>query len=102
MLIKLANLILFNTGWFACILGAAWGIPWFGPAVVAMIALAHLAWRPFSGTRRAEALLLLAALAFGYLVDSLLVTVLTGIRVRDVNCGLKAFRSEEEIFRRDG
>ena len=42
--IKVANLILFQAGWLACVLGAAQGFPWTGPLAVAAIVLAHLCW----------------------------------------------------------
>jgi len=62
----IANVILFNAGWFACILGAASGLPWLGPAVVAPLALGWLAHHRFEPRVAA-----LYALAFpvGYAFD---------------------------------
>ena len=61
-----ANVLLFNAGWFACILGAANGLPWLGPAVVAPLALGWLAHHRFDPRIAA-----LYALAFpvGYAFD---------------------------------
>jgi hypothetical protein len=64
------NFITFQLGWFACVLGAANGMPWIGPAVCLPILALHLAWaaRPL-----AEINLMAAALVFGLLLDSFLV-----------------------------
>ena len=60
-----ANFITFQLGWFACVLGAANGMPWIGPAVCLPILALHLAWaaRPV-----AEINLMAAALVFGLLL----------------------------------
>jgi hypothetical protein len=39
----IANIIAFEVGWSACVLGAAHDLAWLGPAVVAVIAVATLA-----------------------------------------------------------
>jgi hypothetical protein len=46
----LANIVSFQFGWFACVLGAARGYAWFGPVLVLVIAAAWLfaAARPLS------------------------------------------------------
>jgi hypothetical protein len=46
----LANIVSFQAGWFACVLGAARGYTWFGPVLVLVIAAAWLlaAARPLS------------------------------------------------------
>ena len=46
----LANIVTFQAGWFACVLGAARGYTWFGPVLVLVIATVWLlaAARPFS------------------------------------------------------
>ena len=64
------NFLLFQAGWFACVLGGAHGYPWVGPVVVAVVIAVHLAfaWRP---TR--EVLLALTAALMGLVADSLLV-----------------------------
>jgi len=62
----IANVILFNAGWFACILGAASGLSWLGPAAVAPLALGWLAHHRFD-----PGIAALYALAFpvGYAFD---------------------------------
>lgn len=67
---SLINVVLIHVGWFACLLGAAHGQPWVGPVVVAALVAAHLMLRT---PRLPEILLLAAAAALGYIVDSLLV-----------------------------
>jgi len=63
------NFVAFQLGWFACVLGAANGLPWIGPLVVAGVVGLHLrrARRPLP-----ELQLLLWAMALGLLLDSLL------------------------------
>jgi hypothetical protein len=65
----LVNFAAFQLGWFACVLGAANGLPWLGPIVVAAVVALHLAMsrRPMS-----ELYLVLVAMVIGLLVDSLL------------------------------
>jgi hypothetical protein len=59
-----------NAGWFACVLGAAHGLHWLGPAVVAGLLALHLALhRPW----QVEVLLAVAGAAFGFAFDSLLI-----------------------------
>jgi hypothetical protein len=65
------NFVLFQAAWFACVLGAAHGIPWFGPLVVAAVVAHHLKRVPDS---RRELLLLSAAAMIGLVFDSLLVS----------------------------
>lgn len=64
------NFVLFQAAWFACVLGGAHGMPWVGPAVVALVAVYHLARVPDA---RAEGGLLLIAALIGAVFDSLLV-----------------------------
>jgi hypothetical protein len=66
------NLLLFQAGWFACVLGAAWGYPWAGPAVVGIALLVRLAQ---SGERRREVLLLLCCAALGFGADTALIAM---------------------------
>ena len=63
------NFIAFQVGWFACVLGAANGIAWFGALAVLAAAILHLkrARRP-----GAELRLLLAAMILGLVLDSAL------------------------------
>jgi hypothetical protein len=65
----LVNFAAFQIGWFACVLGAANGLPWLGPVVVAAAVALHLATahRPLP-----ELYLVLAAMALGLVVDSVL------------------------------
>lgn len=42
----LANVIAFQLGWFACVLGAAAGQPWLGPAIASAAIAAHLVTAP--------------------------------------------------------
>ena len=66
------NFLLFQAGWFACVLGGANNMPWLGPVVVAGIIVYHLgqSQRPSS-----EVKLILLAVVLGTLWDSLLVTM---------------------------
>ena len=66
-----ANFLLFQLAWFACVLGAANGLPWAGPAVVATVAIVHLRSVP---EPRAETMLLVSAAMVGTVFDSLLVS----------------------------
>jgi len=64
------NVVFFQAGWFACVLGASAGWPALGPLVVALWLLLHLA---SSGRPRAEIATIVAAGLIGYAADSLLV-----------------------------
>ena len=63
------NFVLFQIGWFACVLGGAGGAPWVGVTTVAAIAGYHL-WSANLPGR--EALLLAIAGAIGAIWDGLL------------------------------
>lgn len=65
----LLSLALFNCGWFCCVLGAAYGLPWLGPLYMSVWFL----WK-VTGTRSGpgEALLILLAAIVGYALDSTL------------------------------
>lgn len=65
------NFVLFQVAWFACVLGAAQGMPWAGPAVVAAVVAFHLAKAPLPGR---EIPLLVFAAVVGAIFDSLLVS----------------------------
>jgi hypothetical protein len=67
-----ANIVLFQAGWFACVLGAAWGHPWAGPAAVAIAALTRIAQ---SEGRSREALLLLFCGVLGFAADTALISL---------------------------
>ena len=63
------NVIAFQFGWFACVLGAAHDQPWLGSAVVAVLVAVHLA----TAIRPAvEVRLVAAALVIGVLWETLL------------------------------
>lgn len=65
----LVNFVAFQIGWFACVLGAAKGLPWAGVLVVLAVVALHLARvrRPLPELR-----LVGLAMALGLLLDSLL------------------------------
>jgi len=65
------NFALFQVAWFACVLGAANGMPWLGPLVVAAVVAYHLKRVP---EPRAEVMLLMLAAVIGLVFDSLLVS----------------------------
>ena len=66
----LANVALFQIGWFACVLGGAHGWPWFGTGVALVVVAWHLARavRP-----RDELIVVLCCAAIGAIFDSALV-----------------------------
>lgn len=66
------NLILFQLGWFASVLGAAKGLPWLGPVFTALWMVYHL--RSLGNLRRAEIRLLLVAALLGWISDSLILS----------------------------
>ena len=64
-----ANFLLFQVTWFACVLGGAHGMPWLGPLAVALFVALHLGRAPRPA---AEVRLLAGAALTGALFDSLL------------------------------
>jgi hypothetical protein len=65
------NLVGFQVGWFAVVLGAANGMPWLGLVVVPLIVALHL----FLTRRpRQELMLALVCTVLGFLVDSALIS----------------------------
>ncbi len=68
----LGNFVLFQYGWFACVLSAAALAPWFGAVSAIAVAAIHLWLAP---RPQAELALILAAVAIGTLWDSLLVAL---------------------------
>jgi hypothetical protein len=64
------NFAAFQIGWFACVLGGAYGLPWVGPVVVGLAIALHLqrAHEPAS-----EILLIVCVGVIGAVWDSLLV-----------------------------
>lgn len=68
----LINFVLFQAGWFICVLGGANGYPWIGPLAAAVIVWFHLT----RAARPARELKLIAlAVLLGTLWDSLLVVM---------------------------
>jgi Protein of unknown function (DUF2878) len=65
-----ANILAFQIGWFACVLGGAHDLPWVGTGIALVIVAWHLtrAARP-----KQELLLVLSAATIGALFDTLLV-----------------------------
>jgi len=76
----LINIVAFQAGWFACVLGAANGRYLLGPAVVAAGVALHLA---LSEDRRGQALLLAAAAVLGLLVETALSAIGATAPARD-------------------
>lgn len=68
----LVNLVAFQVGWFACVLGGAHGLPWLGVVAAAVLIAVHL-WRV--AQPRPEIVLILLAAGLGLVFDSLLVTL---------------------------
>ena len=77
MIRTLAGVAAFYLCWFACVGGAARGVPWLGPMAVALYAGVYLLTIPSGAARTRQALLLGAAGAVGYAADSAL--VLSGV-----------------------
>ena len=65
-----ANFVLFQVAWLACVLGGAQGYPWVGPLVVAAVVGYHLSRARDTGS---EAALLVVAAGLGAVFDTLLV-----------------------------
>ncbi len=64
------NFVVFQAGWFACVLGAAHGLAWAGTLAASAIVAAHVV---FSVRPRAELKLVAIALLIGTVWDSALV-----------------------------
>lgn len=67
---KVINFVLFQTGWFACVLSAAAGKPWIGSAIAAIIIGWHVL---LAKAPSREVVLILIAMLIGAIWDSLLV-----------------------------
>ncbi|BCA79299.1 DUF2878 domain-containing protein [Desulfuromonas sp. AOP6] len=65
---KVLNFFLYQTGWFFCVLGAAWGYPITGALLSLLLIVVHLL---LAGNRRNEILLLGSACLLGVTIDSL-------------------------------
>lgn len=64
------NVVLFQIGWFACVLSAAAGHPWLGALMALLIIAWHVRRAPLP---RAETKLIVLAVAIGAIWESLLV-----------------------------
>jgi hypothetical protein len=64
------NVVLYQLGWFACVLGAAHGLPWIGPLAATAIIGWHLA---HAARAQRELALVACAVLLGALFDTLLV-----------------------------
>lgn len=73
---SLLNYILFQAGWFVCVLGAAAGYPWLAAAIGLLLVLVHLV---LVRDAVRESLLLLTSLLLGLLVDG--IHIRTGVLV---------------------
>ena len=67
LMIRFINFVLYQTGWFCCVLGAAWQIPWLGMSIALALIGIHL-W--LSTDRTVQLKLLFVAAVFGLAVDS--------------------------------
>jgi hypothetical protein len=65
-----SNVVLFQIGWFACVLSAAAHQPWFGILVTTAVVVTHVLRAPLP---TAELKLVLLSLGLGLVFDSLLV-----------------------------
>ena len=66
------NFILYYAGWFACILGPAWGYPWTGTLIALALIAAHLG---LARRRRDELELMLWSGAIGTAMDTLQIAI---------------------------
>jgi hypothetical protein len=67
MKINILNFIMFQAGWFACVLGAANGMGWLGIIVVGLLVIIHLA---MARHRLAELVLLVTVGLMGFLWET--------------------------------
>ncbi|MDT8419533.1 MAG: DUF2878 domain-containing protein [Desulfuromonadales bacterium] len=64
---KLINILMYQLGWFSCVLGAAWGYPLRGALGALLLLVLHLL---LAESRRAELRLMLCACLLGVAVDT--------------------------------
>jgi apolipoprotein D and lipocalin family protein len=63
------NIVAYQIAWFACVLSAAYGVPWIGAAVAIAVVVVHIG---LVDKRTAELKLIGAAVVVGLLVDTVL------------------------------
>lgn len=68
MQLNILNFVMFQAGWFACVLGAANGMGWLGIVVVSLLVIIHLA---MARRRLAELVLLVTVGLMGFLWESI-------------------------------
>lgn len=61
------NFLLYQIGWFCCVLGAAWHSPWLGMSIALGLVAAHF-W--LATDRTTQLKLVLAAAGVGFIIDS--------------------------------
>ena len=66
-MIRFVNFLLYQVGWFCCVLGAAWRFPWTGMSIALCLAGVHF-WLATDRTMQLK--LALAAAGVGLVVDS--------------------------------
>lgn len=66
------NLLLYQIGWFACVLGAAYSRPWLGVTIALVLVGVHLG---LASDRRTELRILAIASAIGLAVDGVLLNL---------------------------
>ncbi len=64
---RFVNFALYQTGWFACVLGAAWQLPWIGCGIALALIGIHF-W--LAADRGTEIRIAIAAAFVGFAVDS--------------------------------
>jgi hypothetical protein len=70
--VLIINFVLFQLAWFACVIGAAQGLPWLGVGVTLLV----LAWHFFhTKQRKYELILILSALIIGAFFDQFLLSM---------------------------
>lgn len=69
MPVVIINFLAFQAGWFACVLGGAWGWPWLGVGMIVGVVALHVFLSPRAGP---ELRLIAAAATIGLLWDSTL------------------------------
>jgi len=63
------NIAAFQIGWFACVMGAARGMPWAGTVIALAVVAMHLVLAP---NARYQSVLVVSVAVLGFIVDTLL------------------------------